>query len=77
MSELDWLDDEEERGLESATMTNADKIRSMDDKKLADFIASIIDCWHCPKYQGCTDGKNCANVQLAWLKQEYKENSND
>lgn len=61
-------------------MTNADKIRSMDDEKLADFIASIIDCLHCPTYQGCSDGKNCDDVQLAWLKQEHKEDrgaSND
>lgn len=58
-------------------MTNADKIRSMPDKKLADFIGSIIDCWHCPKDKECSDGKNCDNMLLAWLKQEHKENGND
>ena len=54
-------------------MTNADKIRAKDDKKLADFIGSIIECWHCPMYQECNNGKNCDKMVLAWLKQEHKE----
>jgi len=57
-------------------MTNADKIRSMDDEKLVDFIGSIIDCWHCPMERECNNGENCDNALLAWLKQEHKENSN-
>jgi hypothetical protein len=54
-------------------MTNADKIRSMTDEQLADFLADVIDCWHCPTYQECTDVKSCDNVLMAWLKQEHKE----
>ena len=58
-------------------MTNADKIRSMTDEELADYFESIIDCWQCPAYKGCTQEDGCANALLAWLQMEHKENSND
>jgi hypothetical protein len=45
----------------------------MDDEKLAVFIESIMDCWHCPTYQECTNVKSCDTALLAWLKQEHKE----
>jgi hypothetical protein len=54
-------------------MTNADKIRGMTDTELADLLADVIDCWHCPTYADCTDVKSCDNALLAWLKQEHKE----
>jgi hypothetical protein len=56
-------------------MTKADKIRSMTDEQLADFIKSIIDCWYCPTYQECIyNVKSCDNALLAWLKQEAESN---
>ena len=74
MSELDWLDDDEERGLERLTMTKADKIRSMTDKELADWIAEIIDCWHCPVYDKCCQPKKCNEIIKDWLQQEAESN---
>jgi hypothetical protein len=58
-------------------MTNADKIRGMTDTELAKFFTDVIDCWHCPTYQECTDVKSCDNALLAWLKREYKGADND
>jgi hypothetical protein len=55
-------------------MTNADKIRGMTDEQLTDFLTDVIDCWHCPTYQECTDVQGCDNALLAWLKKERKEN---
>jgi hypothetical protein len=55
-------------------MTKGDWIRGMTDKQLADFLADVIDCWHCPTYQECTNVKSCDNALMAWLKQERKEN---
>jgi hypothetical protein len=54
-------------------MTNGDKIRGMSDTELADLLAEVTDCWHCPTYQECTNVKSCDNALLAWLKQEHKE----
>ena len=62
---------------EKKTRTNADKIRSMTDEQLADWLTDTIDCWYCPTYQECTSVKSCDNALLAWLKMERKENSND
>jgi hypothetical protein len=58
-------------------MTNADKIRGMTDTELANLLAEVIDCWHCPTYQECTDVYGCDNALLAWLKMEHKEANND
>lgn len=55
-------------------MTNADKIRSMTDEQLADWLADIIDCWNCPTYQSCTEVKGCANALKSWLQQEAESN---
>lgn len=60
-------------------MTNADKIRGMSDEQLADWLAYIIDCWHCPPYFAlcytrCIEVKGCANALKAWLQQENDEN---
>lgn len=58
-------------------MTNGDKIRGIDDEQLADLLAEVIDCWHCPTYQQCTNVKSCNNALLAWLKMEHKGDGND
>lgn len=55
-------------------MTNADKIRSMTDKELADWIAEIIDCWHCPVYDKCCQPKCCNEIIKDWLQQEAESN---
>ena len=57
-------------------MTKADKIRGMTDEQLSDFLADVIDCWHCPTYQECTDVQGCDKALLAWLKQEHKNDEN-
>ena len=55
-------------------MINADKIRSMTDKELADWIAEIIDCWHCPVYDKCCQPKKCNEIIKDWLQQEAESN---
>lgn len=40
MSELDWLDDDEEHELTHTAMTNGEWLRKQDDETLADFIAN-------------------------------------
>ena len=56
-------------------MTNADKIRSMTDEQLAEFLADVMDCWNCPRYTRCTEVKGCANALKAWLQQEHVESN--
>jgi hypothetical protein len=56
-------------------MTKADKIRGMTDEQLADFLTDVIDCWHCPTYQECTNVKSCDNALLAWLQQKHVESN--
>jgi hypothetical protein len=56
-------------------MNKGDWIRGMTDEQLADFLADVIDCWHCPTYQECTNVKSCDNALLAWLQQEYVESN--
>ena len=57
-------------------MTNADKIRSMTDEQLADWIGSIIDiesCKYCAyDYDSCIY-KQCPEGRLAWLRKEAKD----
>lgn len=50
-------------------MSNADRIRSMTDEKLAEKLSSF----RCPqKWCFPEDGKNCKSCWLEWLKQEAK-----
>lgn len=53
---------------------NADRIRSMTDEELADFMAQFmycINCWKFDKEQGiCTRTSGCNSAMLDWLKQE-------
>jgi hypothetical protein len=62
-------------------MTNGDKLRSMTDEELSEFLWQISrSCIHedgcrtCPIYPGCA-----ANVcwQEKWLKQEVSEDAAD
>lgn len=64
-------DDDECIGFVPKTMTNADRIRSMSDKELAEFLMKptrII-----PKYE-CEDCENdCTECVLEWLREETKK----
>ena len=53
--------------------TNADRIRSMSDEELAEFLSHYMSCGYCDarnKEQGC---KDCKAELLQWLKSEAKE----
>lgn len=73
-----WYLYEEEVG----PLTNADKIRSMTDEELAEFLTD--DGWSCNEcYSGQEDSDNplscgcdeeCKTHCLVWLKQTLKEN---
>ena len=62
-------------------MTNADKIRSMNDEKLAAWLWNHIDsdifCLEmCPAKNNHDCSKStydCATGMMEWLKQEHKE----
>lgn len=45
--EYEWLGDVVKNGIIGSKITNADKIRSMDDKELAEFIFSHDTATHC------------------------------
>ena len=56
-------------------MTNADKIRAMSDKKLAEFLELDRDCYRCILKCIGHDGKPlsraaCMLKVLSWLRQE-------
>lgn len=53
-------------------MTRADKIRAMDDMKLAMFMAENAGCEWCVAKVG-DDCDQCGNVWLEWLRQESEE----
>lgn len=49
--------------------TNADRIRSMSDKELAEFLYKYLDCRDCPIE--CDPGKDiCLYKIMGWLKKE-------
>lgn len=55
-------------------ITNADRIRSMSDEELAEWLAHLTDCVNCPcrdPYDQCdtVDG-SCKKQWLEWLKEE-------
>lgn len=56
-------------------MTNAQRIRSMTDEELAEFLAPSFTCYACPSRALCdkSEGKDCNQVFLWWLKQPYEE----
>lgn len=59
------------------TITNADKIRSMTNGELAEWITELTDCTvypHTRKDAPCVSiGQTCAASWLEWLKQEVSE----
>lgn len=55
--------------------TNADRIRSMTDEELAQYMGDVQTWGGCPNHgaRNCTE--NCADCWLDWLKQEVTNNS--
>lgn len=52
-------------------MTNADRIRSMTDEELAEWISEYTDCLCGIHKPGCSKTKGtCVATWLDWLKQE-------
>jgi len=63
-------------------MTNADKIRSMTDEQLAEWIMRYVDpCALCAFRKrgscGAPQNKGCGMGRLEWVKREIKENNNE
>ena len=56
--------------------TNADRIRSMTDEELAEWMRDNIDCGLCSNILGepqpCMRGKCCVDSWSEWLKQEVQ-----
>lgn len=76
---LVWRDEYFDIAKECRPQTNADRIRSMSDKELAEFISCphMVN-WKKGKYDTCIhpNGKDgCKKCMLEWLKME--ENNND
>lgn len=62
---------------EPDAMTNADRIRSLSDEELAEWLAILTDCVNCPcrdPHDQCdtVDG-SCKKQWLNWLKKEVEE----
>lgn len=55
-------------------MTNADRIRSMTDEELANFVSLCCGwtCAECPVGKEC-NGDECFSTWLDWLKQEASD----
>lgn len=60
--------------MESRPKTNADRIRSMTDEELADYLAPTFSCYGCPARNYCEKdeaGTDCNALVNGWLKQPY------
>ena len=73
MSELDWLDDDDERRLESTAMTNREKvinnISALNDDDFTKLFCEMSNCTSCP---GKPLGNECHKRLKEWLKQEVE-----
>ena len=68
------LEDVTDKNVEK--MTNADTIRAMSDKELAELLRSIMDCDSCGnRFSFKCDGsyEHCLSVCLKWLQQPAEE----
>ena len=72
-TDFEWCNEHEECGLfKPKKMTNADRIRTMTDEELAEFMChnvsnGTINCAFCAAEEFCHMGHN---GWLGWLKQE-------
>lgn len=58
-------------------MTNGEKIRSMTDEELAEFLDKVVGCDFCPIKKFCDEERttpyvNCETVWSRWLSREVK-----
>ena len=64
-------------GYEPKKQTNADRIRSMSDEELAEFMEENAECdtYDCLAAKSCCtySGRTCIAAWLDWLKQEVTE----
>ena len=62
-------------GHKTATITNAEHIRSMTDEELAKWLCFRFECYGeedlCPAHAFCKPGRQ--NGMLDWLQQPYEE----
>ena len=62
------------QGVQKRIITNADRIRSMTDEELAEFMALNTDCYYCRAKDNdrCASLATtpCGDIWLDWLKQE-------
>ena len=61
-------------------MTNADRIRTMSDKELAELMRSMMDCDSCEiMFSFKCDGsyEHCSSVCLKWLQQPAEEDKHE
>ena len=64
------------RCVDGKPVTNANRIRSMDDEELAKFMRSMMDCVSCEKtfsFKCNGNYHHCLSVCLKWLKQPVEE----
>ena len=54
---------------DDSPMTNEEWLKSLDTEKLAEWIAIIIDCSHCP-VKNCDD-EPCKKQFIRWLKEKH------
>ena len=63
--------------VEPKPITNADRVRSMTDEELAEWITELTDCTVYPHTRkdapSISIGQTCAASWLDWLKQEASE----
>lgn len=67
-------------GTHEIQMTNADRIRAMSDKELAELMRSMMDCDSCGKmFSFKCDGsyEHCSSVCLKWLQKPAEEDDMD
>lgn len=59
-------------------MTNADRIRSMSDEALANFLCGLFECGDCPYEDQCKTGilREGTDGWLNWLRQPAEEDTN-
>lgn len=50
-------------------MTNADKIRKMDDQQLCDFLGELI-CDHIDPVFCCAPNTDCEHCKMLWLEED-------
>ena len=67
-------------GTHEIQMTNADRIRAMSDKELAELMRSMMDCDSCGNmFSFKCDGsyEHCSSVCLNWLQKPAEEDDMD